>query len=527
MMNAEKSSKLHKKVITFLVITLSLFLSFEAQAAGESEAARKLIDQARQEMNMENYTESKTLFVQALDVAQKDGDHEAESICLGNLGTLSDAVDDDDLAIHYYKRGYDLALKTRNEMLQLKFAASIVKKYTQMRDVNSARRWQDIMMSLPYDKDPKIHFLVLYTQSGLHLLENDYVSAIYSLNQARDVVEANNLGAGDYGAACMAMGDIMYKTKRYKEAINEYMRGYDSIRSGGSRAQEVMACRALYLAYKQVDNQAKAAYYRKKYLALNDSVFEKRTEEEANKKLFDYEQRWSNSFTDYLNRDFFIILICIVILGVAVFFSVRASKTRRNHLKMLESSLFMAQQEETKKIEKLEKKEKEVDKLENLYEEIKNKAQKPESPMTPEQRQELLDKINVVMSDLNVICSENFSLTALAKLTGSNTKYVSRVINDTYGKSFKAYLNEFRIKEACRRLIDTEKYGHLTIKAIHQELGFQTATSFVAAFKKEMGMKPSEYKRLHLAPGETATPLGDEDPGEENTTPDADVKSPT
>ena len=103
------------------------------------------------------------------------------------------------------------------------------------------------------------------------------------------------------------------------------------------------------------------------------------------------------------------------------------------------------------------------------------------------------------MEDVDVICSENFSLNALAKLTGSNTKYVSRVINDTYGKSFKAYLNEFRIREACRRLVDKENYGNLTIRAIHQELGFHTATSFVTAFRKVTGQTPSEFKKAHMS----------------------------
>ena len=85
------------------------------------------------------------------------------------------------------------------------------------------------------------------------------------------------------------------------------------------------------------------------------------------------------------------------------------------------------------------------------------------------------------------------------------------MINDTYGKSFKTYLNEFRIREACRRLLDNENFGNFTIRAIHQELGFRTATSFVSAFRKVTGMTPSEYKKMHIADAvdDAPSPSGD------------------
>ena len=124
--------------------------------------------------------------------------------------------------------------------------------------------------------------------------------------------------------------------------------------------------------------------------------------------------------------------------------------------------------------------------------------------MTAGQQKVLLEKINLVMENVSMICREDFNLATLSKAVGSNTKYVSIVINDTYGKSFKTYLNEFRIREACQRLLDNENWGNLTIRAIHQELGFRTATSFVSAFRKVTGITPSEYKKSHAAGGTDA-----------------------
>lgn len=99
------------------------------------------------------------------------------------------------------------------------------------------------------------------------------------------------------------------------------------------------------------------------------------------------------------------------------------------------------------------------------------------------------------MKNVSYISNPDFSLNALADAVGSNTRYVSWVINDTYGKNFKTMLNEYRIKEACRRLLDTEHYGNMTIQAIYEEVGYTNNVSFIRAFKKVNGMTPSEYQR--------------------------------
>jgi len=113
-----------------------------------------------------------------------------------------------------------------------------------------------------------------------------------------------------------------------------------------------------------------------------------------------------------------------------------------------------------------------------------------------EQRNRLLEQINTVMDDVSVIANPDFNLNKLADMVGSNTRYVSWVINDSYNKSFKVLRNERRIHEACKRLSDREHYGNMTIQAIYEELGFNAASSFIQAFKNVCGMTPSVYQKL-------------------------------
>lgn len=118
------------------------------------------------------------------------------------------------------------------------------------------------------------------------------------------------------------------------------------------------------------------------------------------------------------------------------------------------------------------------------------------SPIADETRRGIMQKINEVMSDESLFCRDGFSLQDLVELCGSNQKYVSRVLNEDFGKSFNQLLNEHRISVAKQRLLDTENYGHLTIEAIVRELGFKSRSTFSKTFKKITGLSPSEFQRL-------------------------------
>ncbi len=117
-------------------------------------------------------------------------------------------------------------------------------------------------------------------------------------------------------------------------------------------------------------------------------------------------------------------------------------------------------------------------------------------PIADETRRSIMQKINETMADESLFCRDGFSLQDLVEFCGSNQKYVSRVLNEDFGKSFNQLLNEHRIGVAKQRFLDTENYGHLTIEAIVRELGFKSRSTFSKTFKKITGLSPSEFQRL-------------------------------
>lgn len=116
------------------------------------------------------------------------------------------------------------------------------------------------------------------------------------------------------------------------------------------------------------------------------------------------------------------------------------------------------------------------------------------SCLNDSQRRMLADAIAGVMECGAEFCDPGFSLDRLADLTGSNSKYVSQVINGTFHKNFSNYVNEYRIHLACLRIADSKTYGTYTMRAIAESVGFNSYPTFVSVFRKVTGLTPSVYQ---------------------------------
>lgn len=106
----------------------------------------------------------------------------------------------------------------------------------------------------------------------------------------------------------------------------------------------------------------------------------------------------------------------------------------------------------------------------------------------------LTDRILKVFESGDEIFESNFDMNRLAELVGSTYKNVSQTVNEQLGKNFNQVLNEYRIKEACRRLNDQATYGNYTIEAIGESVGYGSRSTFVTQFKTLTGLTPSEFQ---------------------------------
>ena len=75
--------------------------------------------------------------------------------------------------------------------------------------------------------------------------------------------------------------------------------------------------------------------------------------------------------------------------------------------------------------------------------------------------------------------------------------YLTQVINGLLGKNFYTFINEYRIKEVKKLLVNDE-YSKYTLTSIAYEAGFSSKSSFNSIFKNSTGMTPSQFKESHF-----------------------------
>ena len=99
----------------------------------------------------------------------------------------------------------------------------------------------------------------------------------------------------------------------------------------------------------------------------------------------------------------------------------------------------------------------------------------------------------------------DFSITQLARLLGTNEKYLSNAIKEGSGDNFKAFINQYRINSIKQSIEDAIVSGNpiTRFSAIGEECGFKNESTFYRVFKEETGMAPKEYANMmkkHLHP---------------------------
>lgn len=76
---------------------------------------------------------------------------------------------------------------------------------------------------------------------------------------------------------------------------------------------------------------------------------------------------------------------------------------------------------------------------------------------------------------------------------GYSTSYFMKFFKSFTGSTFVEYLNTYRLKKACELLLST----NLTVLEISGTVGFDNHSYFIRIFKRQYGITPKKYRRLH------------------------------
>lgn len=97
----------------------------------------------------------------------------------------------------------------------------------------------------------------------------------------------------------------------------------------------------------------------------------------------------------------------------------------------------------------------------------------------------------------NKFTDKDMSLSVLAGLLKTNTKYLSRVLKMHKNKDFNHYINDLRIKYIIDKIEADKEYKRYKISYLAEECGFSSHSKFTAVFKSVTGFTPSDFIKYH------------------------------
>lgn len=489
----------------YIAVAISfLLMSFACIAKTNGEAKAKL-EKGKALYENEQYSEATSLYLDAMKAAREAKDEHTYTEGLYDLGMVYVRMDDMERALYYFNKCLEKARETGDETMQGKCVSYITCCYGFVNDLKNAKCYYALQQSLPNESENIKQYYALYNGALINCMEKNYGKALRLLHLANDCVLRHRLDR----KYMKSVYGLMVYIQLYRNNISEALRYCEEYKRYSSDDKRKLWKEAYYEMlcdiYRTSGDTAKSKEYRR----LADSTFNARIAKQQIKaidnRIVKFEGKTNKDDITALNttvdRQWLFIIVCIAFVAVlSALVAIIITKNRR--LKHAYQLVISKNRELTiagRMAQKLREKSSAQTAAPTAQEEnggTDDAKADNDIFLTQEQIDDILSKVTQVMENVDMISRSDFTLTSLAQEIGSNTRYVSWVINNTYKKNFKTLLNEYRIREVCRRMEDTENFGNFTIQALSNSLGYSSASNFLRAFKNVNGMTPSTYQKL-------------------------------
>lgn len=128
--------------------------------------------------------------------------------------------------------------------------------------------------------------------------------------------------------------------------------------------------------------------------------------------------------------------------------------------------------------------------------ETSSKAGEPETgPSRPSaEDHDIMARLEELMNRQKLYRDENLNLSRLARRAGLPSRQISQAINRATGGNVSQYINQLRVRDACRLLEETDQ----SVTSIMLESGFQTKSNFNREFRRITGMSPLAWRERQV-----------------------------
>ncbi|MBR1475460.1 MAG: helix-turn-helix transcriptional regulator [Muribaculaceae bacterium] len=336
-----------------------------------------------------------------------------------------------------------------------------------------------------------------------HIEAGRYRQALATYDQQLTLIDTTQYSRLIY-FTCVQKAKAYAQQDHYQQAIATLERPEEIALSLQMKDCQLEVWGLLTDYYQRLGDATARAHYRERYLALRDTLnnyhqLASVSEAEARSEIkqLEHEMAEVKHHREVMSIITLALLGIVALVSVFVYFLYRKNAAlKRSNRSLYQKNVEMLRAEEEERRMRRALQASAPPQPSPQEAEASETVKYRGSTLSDNDKTELLSRILDVMENNAEIFSPEFSLERLAALADSKYKYVSQVIHEHSNQNFNNFLNEYRIKEACKRISDIEHYGQYTIEAISAGVGFKSRSTFVTSFKRVTGLTPSQYQRL-------------------------------
>jgi AraC-like DNA-binding protein len=250
----------------------------------------------------------------------------------------------------------------------------------------------------------------------------------------------------------------------------------------------VSSSKLLSELYARLGNSGQSAFYLSEAMHFTDSIMAFETsghqlatkimlitcQTETEMQAYKDQQHEDQSVINTQNKFIVALSTLLIVIGILLF------RIFQNHQNLKEEHL--------RQMDRI------LNEIRPLEQQIKERKEDKEVRGTLSFTEEFEDRFLYLIHQERIYIQNNLSLPELAQLLNTNVSYLSQYINSNFGMNFNDYINSFRVKEACRLMVQDQSLKY-SIDQIADMVGFNSRSTFYSTFNKFTGITPAFFRK--------------------------------
>lgn len=419
--------------------------------------------------------------------------------CLKIIGSVHFYYADYVYALEYFEKSSQLAKKLGDTDLEAGNFVNIMFCHLNLQHYELVEKQVDRLLEFPVSNPIKYRYYWNCLRGDLDEMYNNSSQNLKYYRRAIDIGRDSSVHVRKRNYPFARIGYHYAMRDQLDSAAFYLQQCYDMAAKANDTYSMTNVTADLMGVYTGLGKTQQALEYQEKYMMLSDSLMNRITYSQIRSIHQQVErnesQRNIRSLASTVSlQSMVLIASAVFILIILTFLLVTIMQGRK--LKERNIALFTRNRELAEM--ELRQRQKANDTPKDVQPTSSADTDRPNSRaiQSEERDNQLMQRILDIMENTTEYCNPDFGVSQLTAMVGSNINYVPRVIKAKQGKSVPMFINEYRIREARRRMLDQENYGNYTLQAIAESVGFKSQNNFIAMFKRMTGITPSLYLKM-------------------------------